>query len=350
MISEAARVGLEFSKNLDMIMEPITHYGVDHTELLNWYKQLKAQAESIMVPCSRNGMPYERHQSPTTVILLGAVASYPGPPDDADERYVAWKKLTVEWAKKHYGENLVSIIEHIDEPSGHLHILAARKGHGVKCLTAEDAGIKDAKVQGLAGKEFGVVVNVARSRLQDEFHAAVSSPLGIARLCASPKPRKAYNQAKAEQLRTIGLKLEVERSDLELNKRAHAVQKRKDRIDTDEAERQNMLVMIANKTLAQDLECERRKLKNIKADAMTEIETMRTKLLADAAAEIQAIKNTAKVCDSEFREVVEYSRRMQIAYKNLLDNFVPLERLEEARVLTPKTGFSSNYVTGNWMV
>ena len=331
VICEAARAGPEFSKNLDLILEPVTHYGVHHTKLLDWYKELEAKAKKIMLPCSRNGTYYERRQSPTTVILLGAVASYPGAPEDADERYLVWKKLVIEWATTHYGTHLISIIEHVDEPSGHLHILVADDGHGVKRLTAEDAGIKQAKAQELRGKAFGAVVDAARSRLQDAFYAAVSAPLGIARMSASPKPRQSYSRAKAAQLKAIGAKLENDKLIIELNKKAHAAQKRKDQTAADDAARENMLGMIANKARAQDLEVEARRFQKAKTDALAEIETMHARMVSDAAAEVQVIKEKAKASDAQYREVVEFSRRMQDAYENLLENFVPKDRLNEAR-------------------
>jgi len=53
--------------------------------------------------------------------------------------------------------------------------------------------------------------------------------------------------------------------------------------------------------------------------------------VSDAAAEVQAIKEKARASDAQYRRAVEFGRRMHNAYENLLKNFVPKDRLDEAR-------------------
>ena len=63
---------------------------------------------------------------------MGVVASYPGPPDEGDPNYVRWKALNVAYFCEKFGPNVASIVEHLDEKHGHLHVLVAAGGKSVK--------------------------------------------------------------------------------------------------------------------------------------------------------------------------------------------------------------------------
>jgi len=101
-------------------------FGVAPEALQDWFKGHCARAPENRSPQRLNGKVYMRKQSPQVPSLLSTVASFPGPADDEDTSYCLWRTTVTAWAREHYGGELISVLEHVDEPHGHIHILVAR--------------------------------------------------------------------------------------------------------------------------------------------------------------------------------------------------------------------------------
>lgn len=191
---------------------PRTLFGLDANQLLSWWdNELESTASAIRIPTAKLG---HRRQRSDTPVLLVAVASYSGPPDDSDAGYVKWRDAVVQWAKVHYGLRLRSILEHVDEAYGHLHIVVDNEGRSVKPLMAGHCAAMEAKRKGLSRAEQGAAYQRGCSQLQDEFSQEVGKPCGLARMSESPRPRRssaAHLAAKEKLLREHELELDRRR-------------------------------------------------------------------------------------------------------------------------------------------
>jgi hypothetical protein len=85
------------------------------------------------------------------------------------------------------------ILEHIDEDHQHLHVLVHNLGTSVKPLMAGHAAVQKARKAGI-NKDLGEVYCAGCVELQDAYWAAVSAPVGMARL--SPNPRRRRSRQK----------------------------------------------------------------------------------------------------------------------------------------------------------
>ena len=101
-------------------------YGVAPEALQDWFKGHCERAPKNLRPQRLNGKVNMRRQSPQVPSLLSTVASFPGPANDEDIGYCAWRTAVTDWAREHYGADLISVLEHVDEPNGHVHVLVAR--------------------------------------------------------------------------------------------------------------------------------------------------------------------------------------------------------------------------------
>jgi hypothetical protein len=164
---------------------PRVLHGIDTDELLIWCEQLETVARDQTVPM-RDGKT--RRQRSDTPILMGMVASYPGPADEGDPEYVRWRDLTAAWSLKRYGDTVVSILEHTDEPHGHVHVLVASGGRSVKPLHAGYAASLAAQNAGATRKEQGIAYAGGCRALQDDYHQQVAIPCGLARI--GPRRRR----------------------------------------------------------------------------------------------------------------------------------------------------------------
>ncbi len=136
-----------------------------------------------------------RHLRRDGAVLLAAVLSYPVRRDlvedrdapDALDLYRAWRADAVDWCRDQYGEALLSVIEHADEDYPHLHAYA------VPALGPDDrlmweiihpgrAALRQAEGETKSKAEQRAAYKGAMQVLQDEYHAAVSSRYGHARL------------------------------------------------------------------------------------------------------------------------------------------------------------------------
>ena len=129
------------------------------------------------------------------IVLIAGVASYPTPrklvADDFVEAdfYSHWRNLTIDWLLEHFGEHLVSVVEHGDEEFMHLHFYLVPKlltdfqldlpafhpGRATKFAAAE---------AGASKKDQDAAYRRGMEMFQDDFHCAVSRFFGHARFGA----------------------------------------------------------------------------------------------------------------------------------------------------------------------
>lgn len=196
-------------------------YGVAPEALQDWFKGHCARAPENLSPQRLNGKVYMRKQSPQVPSLLSTVASYPGPADDEDIGYCSWRTAVTAWAREHYGDDLISVLEHVDEPHGHIHVLVARPDaspvRGLQSGWAErDAAIK----RGLDSSELGEAYRQGCRRFQDRFFDAVGRPCGLDRLSPQPQARHSYQEARvrkqmAQEVELVEASLKLARNDWE---------------------------------------------------------------------------------------------------------------------------------------
>ena len=122
-----------------------------------------------------------------TPIMLAGVGSHPIPVSelvDPDKlaQYEFWKLETVKFLKKKYGENLLSVIEHLDEKQPHLHFyVVPPAGIGFNAKKFHDGFVAGAS----AGKNAPLQkdrYNTAMRSFQDDFHKQVGVKCGQARI------------------------------------------------------------------------------------------------------------------------------------------------------------------------
>ena len=87
VVGEAARLA-GCAPHVSEPVTPRTLYGLGADELEQWCADLVATAGQQV---DEKG----RKQRKDTAIIMGVVASYPGPPDEGDPNYVRWKALNV---------------------------------------------------------------------------------------------------------------------------------------------------------------------------------------------------------------------------------------------------------------
>lgn len=177
-------------------------YGPAMVGLLEWYESHKLRAAGNSTPyvSKRTGRVSERRQDRRWPTVLAEVASYPGPPDDADVKYVQWRELCVARVKRLYGDKLVSVIEHTDEPHGHIHALVAHSdATPVRALHPGHRESDIRKAQGCTPKEQQIAYKAGLEDFQSDFHSLVGFPAGLDRISPQPKARHSYQQARANK-------------------------------------------------------------------------------------------------------------------------------------------------------
>jgi hypothetical protein len=213
ILSEAARVPGHCA-HVAQPSPPRTLFGLDANQLLSWWdSELEPKASSILVPTTKLG---RRRQRSDTPVLLVAVASYPGSPDHTNAGYVAWRDAVVRWAMDRYGLHLRSILEHVDESYGHLHIVIDNQGRSVKPLMAGHRAAMEVKQQCHSRAEQGAAYQAGCRQLQEEFWQAVGRPCDLARMSASPRPRR----SRAAHLAAKEVTLRERESELDRQRRA----------------------------------------------------------------------------------------------------------------------------------
>ena len=174
VVGEAARLA-GCAPHVSEPVTPRTLYGLGADELEQWCADLVATAGQQV---DEKG----RKQRKDTAILMGVVASYPGPPDEGDPNYVRWKALNVAYFCEKFGPNVASIVEHLDEKHGHLHVLVAAGGKSVKPLHPGYAASVPIRQAGGTQAAQSDAYKAAARGWQDEYHKKVAAECGLARL------------------------------------------------------------------------------------------------------------------------------------------------------------------------
>ncbi|WP_139227224.1 hypothetical protein [Collimonas sp. OK307] len=184
--------------HVDSPKPPTLLFGMAAEDLALWWEQVEDMSKNVTVSTVKG----ERKQRSDTPILLGAVASYPGPADESDPLYVEWRGRTVAWLKDHYKGTLVTVMEHTDESYGHIHALCCDAGRSIKSLHAGFSAAS--KVEGK--KEKSDAYKIAERALQDDYSKNVGVESGLARI--GPKRRRLTRSAwRAEQQSNTSLAL-----------------------------------------------------------------------------------------------------------------------------------------------
>ena len=102
VIGEAARLD-GCAPHVDQPQAPKTLFGIEAGSLANWCTDLLEMAANQVTVGGKK-------QRKDTPVLMGIVASFPGPPDDSDANYVRWKELNVSYFRQKFGDKVASIL------------------------------------------------------------------------------------------------------------------------------------------------------------------------------------------------------------------------------------------------
>ena len=129
--------------------------------------------------------------------LAAGVISWPE--DRPKEEWPAYRAEAVEWLKKQYGQRLLSVVEHKDEPYLHIHFYAVPlPGERFDLLHPGRTAAQQAKADGAKKGEQNESYKAAMRSWQDDFFQRVGSRHGLTRL--GPRRRRLTRcQWKAEQ-------------------------------------------------------------------------------------------------------------------------------------------------------
>lgn len=172
---------------------PLYLHGVEPDDLEDWYKWLRKMAlkyrkERQWIQRS-DGISYERDRAVSETVLGTCIVSWPGKADWENADFLEWIKRTVDWLKERYGEHLVGIYAHTDEPQFHIHCLFHNNGRNVKPLLAGHAAVMEEEKKGVTGKALREAYDNACRKLQDAFYEAVGKFCGLLRKGENPQPR-----------------------------------------------------------------------------------------------------------------------------------------------------------------
>ncbi|MEO9517492.1 MAG: plasmid recombination protein [Paracoccaceae bacterium] len=196
VLDEAAREP-EFSIHVESPTPPNIIYGFTPQQVRDKHDKIVAagyvEATLKDGTVARRGIRKDRHT------LLTAVASYPllmaQVADDAAarEEYERWIELNVRWLKDTFGDQLVSVIEHVDEEHPHIHAFILPLGdascsarHLNPAWQIKEEAEALARESGKSAKEavkLGNLAYRARGReLQDQYFDEVGLPAGLTRV------------------------------------------------------------------------------------------------------------------------------------------------------------------------
>jgi hypothetical protein len=139
---------------------------------------------------------------------LCLVAGVVSAPAEIGEGWQAFRDDSVAWLRKKYGDQLQTVVEHVDEDQPHLHFyVTPAPGQRFDTIhegrAASDA-IKGTKVK--ASKE--IAYNAAMTRFQDDFGAAVAQCHGMDRLGpGAPRVSRAEAVKRKETRKELGAQL-----------------------------------------------------------------------------------------------------------------------------------------------
>lgn len=123
----------------------------------------------------------ERSRQKDSLLMSAGVFSYPG---EVDDNFFAWQADCIEYLKKEYGDNLKSVVVHLDESNPHLHFYLC----DFKTLTVDrglDPAKTDQRKQRVLKDGSAIGQTEALQAFQDRFNAGVGVKYGHARKIGS---------------------------------------------------------------------------------------------------------------------------------------------------------------------
>lgn len=133
-----------------------------------------------------------------------------------------WEKLTVEWLRHQYGDDLQSVIRHEDESHYHIHAyvvpisdpeLKAQKYHpgATAKRSVIDAGPTEGEDQKALMKRANAAYTATMRTWQDSYHEAVAVPSGLTRL-GPQRRRLSRDEWQREKVQAKALQKTVEQA------------------------------------------------------------------------------------------------------------------------------------------
>lgn len=134
----------------------------------------------------------------TTHTLATVVCSHPYTVEyvrgnqSARREVLEWERHSIAWLKRLYGDQLVSVVRHIDEAQCHIHAYAIAATPDMKALAlhpgyaarkvVEKEGAREGETIKAVTKRATAAYKSAMRSLQDSYHRDVAQPCGLTRL------------------------------------------------------------------------------------------------------------------------------------------------------------------------
>lgn len=243
-------------------------------------------------------------------VLLSGVISYPRDGED----WFSFKRAAVRWLKQHYGDNLVSIVEHQDEKHPHLHFyVIPEKGQVFDDLHPGRAASAEAKRAGKSKTyQLRAFADVMRD-FQDRVYNELFREFGMARL--GPRRQRLKRSEWQAQQAALLVEVKAERAArADINEKTKELET--DRLFADDQERflnnQERDLKERESAFQQYKSDSVKKLKQaqatLKEDATNLTPAALKKQIEKAAAIISAI-DVSKIEDSELKQKILSERK-----------------------------------------
>lgn len=139
--------------------------------------------------------------------LASIVLSYPAVLADADPAHVKdWERHAVAWLQAEYGDQLVTVVRHVDEKHPHLHAYALPAGPEMRAASLHPGyqAKAAALAQGEDNKGGDRAYKAAMRQWQDRYWEQVGLPCGLARI-GPGRRRLSRQQWHAEQQAAVSV-------------------------------------------------------------------------------------------------------------------------------------------------
>lgn len=231
ILGEAARAP-EFSGHVQSPLPPRILFGITPVEVQEMHDQLVERGGVDVTlangKVARRGIRKDRHT------LMTAVASHPflsiqvAEGGEHREAYELWVQLNLNWLKSTFGDRLVSVVEHLDEPHAHIHAyilplddpgcFARNLNPAWRAKEAAEALARKSGHTPKAAVRLGDAAYKAGGReVQDDYHQKVGMLAGLTRIGpkrtrlsrAEWKAKKEDAKRAAAMLRDMDQRVEV---------------------------------------------------------------------------------------------------------------------------------------------
>jgi hypothetical protein len=184
VFDEVTRRDPEACRHVENPTPPTLVYGMSVEDLEALHDKMCEETKTTNAKGQTRAIRKDQHT------LMTVVLSYPGQPEPGIASYDEWKRRSVDWLKKKYGDDLKTVVEHTDEANPHLHAYILPGNARAKDMNpgyvakraaeaeAKEAG-KDAKA---AVKDGNRAYRSAMREWQDSFFEEVGRPCGLTRI------------------------------------------------------------------------------------------------------------------------------------------------------------------------